>query len=198
MPRTPFPQPRTWPFFSTPPAVFAAVMGPLTAMMVLLAVPSGMPLWVRISASLVAAISLYATGRGYLCRVQATGTHIHYQTPFTRLSIPWAEVRDIDAYVPVDRNLTTKYVYITRRSVSPVDRREIDRETLQLQDRPGLVEELRAYWRAAVATPNGTGDSGSVATEHADIARQPVTPTEDTKPISTSPPPQSTHGDIPS
>lgn len=143
---------RSWPFFSTPPATFVAVMGPLTVMMALLAVFSGIPGWIRVSAAVIVLVTLGTFYRGYLCRIQATPTHVRYRTPLGGWSIPWPEVRHIGGYVPIDRNLQTGYVYITRRAEPPADRREIDADTLQLQDRPGLVEELQGYRRRAIRT----------------------------------------------
>lgn len=140
----------SWPFFSAPPATFLGVMGPLMLMMVILASFSGIPSWIRCSAGVLVMISLWTFGRGYLCRIEASPTHVHYRTPLRRRSLAWSEVRGIDAYIPLDRNLKTRYVYITRRDEPPADRREIDADTFQLQDRPGLVEALRDYHRMAI------------------------------------------------
>jgi hypothetical protein len=140
---------QVWPFFSTPLRVFVLVMGPIAGSMTLLAALPGVPAVIRITAGVVVAASLYGLVRGYANRVEADAEGIRYRGPGKHFRIPWRDVRHLDRYTPLDRNRTTQYVYATRLEVPPADWREIDRNTVQLQDRPGLLESLRAYWLAA-------------------------------------------------
>ncbi len=144
-----FEQPRPvqrWSFFNTPLRTFLAVMLPILVLMVLLAALPGVPTGIRWTAGAVILISLYALWRGYLHRLEADAEGIAYQTPFTRLAIPWSQVRRIDRYIPPDRNRLTPYVYITRLDHPPEGRHMIDPDTIQLQDRPGLLEALQDRW----------------------------------------------------
>lgn len=141
--------PYRWFFFSTPLWQFLAVMVPLTLMMLLLAVLSAMPLGIRLSSAAVACISLYALWRGYHYRVEATPQYVRYRGWRKDIVIPWHEVHLIDRYTPLDRNRGSQYVFVTRLDTPPVDRREIDENTIQLQDRPGLLETLRLCRQSA-------------------------------------------------
>lgn len=136
---------RVWPFFSTPFHVFMAVMGPIGAMSAFCAAMPAMPGWIRLSGGVVLVLSLYALYRGYGHRIEITPDHVRYRSLRRDLRIPWSQVRRIDRYIPLDRNLKTQYVYVTRLESPPVDWREIDNDTIQLQDRPGLLEALRVH-----------------------------------------------------
>jgi len=138
-----------WPFFSTPLRVFLAVMGPVMLIMIAAAILPGMTRGIRISAAMVAAVSLYALHRGYRHRIEVTREAITYRSPARRFTIAWRDVRLIGRYTPPDRNSTSQYVYITRLDRPPVERRQIDENTIQLQDRPGLLETLQSYRSAA-------------------------------------------------
>lgn len=149
---------RVWPFFSTPFRVFGGVIGPIAGMMGLLAAMPRVPGMIRLTAGLVLAVSVYALYRGYGRRIIATGDSISFRSLTRAVSIPWTHVQRMGRYVPLDRNLQTQYVYITRRTEPPVDWREIDADTIQLQDRPGLLEELETLsGRNRLAGPHGEG-----------------------------------------
>jgi hypothetical protein len=111
-------------------------MSPLTVMMLLLAFLRSIPMGIRISS---------AFWRGYHGRVEATPRHVRYHRWRKDIVIPWQEVRLMDRYIPLDRNRHSRYVFITRLDTPPVDHREVDENTIQLQDRPGLLETLIAY-----------------------------------------------------
>lgn len=139
-------------FFSTPLRTFLGVMAPIAAMMLLLACLPRMPLWIRLSAGAVVAVSIHGVYRGYAHRLEIWPEHIRFRSPGRELVIRWSEVRRIDRYTPLDRNRATQYVYVTRLDAPPVDWREIDENTIQLQDRPGLLESLRAHCPHAMPT----------------------------------------------
>ncbi|GMU24439.1 MAG: hypothetical protein AMXMBFR13_45130 [Phycisphaerae bacterium] len=136
-----------WAFFSTPMRVFLGVMGPITIMMLVLALLPGVPVGIRLTAGVVVVLSAHAFRRGYLQRIEAWPTQVVFRTPGRTLAIPWDQVRRMDSYIPLDRNRATRYVYITRLDSPPVDWREIDENTIQLQDRAGLLETLHGYWK---------------------------------------------------
>ncbi len=159
--------PRVLPMFSAPPRVFFAVMVPICALMAAVAVLGGFPAWARISAALVIVVSLDAIRRGYLHRLILHPDRIVYRTLLRSIEIPWSRVRLIGRYVPPDRNRTTAYVFVTGHDHAPADRREIDDHTLQLQDRPGLLELLESCRSAGRGVPgdsaprNGSAGPGS-------------------------------------
>jgi hypothetical protein len=137
-----------WPFFSTPLRVFAGVLGPIAGMMLLLAVLPGVPTAIRLTAGMVVGVSLYGFYRGYAHRVEVTPEGVCYRRPGRRVRLSWEEVRHVGRYVPIDRNRSSAYVYVTRLDAPPVDWREVDENTIQLQDRPGLLETLEEQQRA--------------------------------------------------
>lgn len=141
----PLPTRDVWSYFSTPLRVFLGVVGPIAGMMGLLAAAPGVPGWMRVSAGVVVAVTLYGLIRGYGRRVVATPQGLCFQSPRRRIQLTWPEIRGIASYVPLDRNLKTRYVYATRLDTSPIDWREIDENTIQLQDRPGLLDALKRY-----------------------------------------------------
>jgi hypothetical protein len=149
-----------WFFFSTPLPQFLAVMGPLAIMMVLLASLPSMPTGIRVSSAVVAIISIYSFFRGYHSRIEATSEHIRFRSWRKNIVIPWREVRMVARYTPLDRNRTCQYVFVTRLDTPPVDRREIDENTIQLQDRPDLLETLRMY-HVSLQEQNALGKAGS-------------------------------------
>ncbi|MFO0974082.1 MAG: PH domain-containing protein [Phycisphaerae bacterium] len=138
--------PRGWPFFSTPLRHFLAVVGPIALLMGPLAwvAPRG---WMRVSAGAVLAYSVYALLRGYCCRLTIDDRGLHYRGLMRRVAIPWARVRRIARYATGPAGAA--YVYVTTRDDVPAGRWEIDNETIQLQDRAGLVEALEGAWRRA-------------------------------------------------
>ena len=147
-----------WAFFSTPLRAFLAVMLPIAMLMGLLAAAPAVPTAIRLTAAAVIAVSLRALWRGYLHRLEAGAEGVAYRAPLGRICIPWSQIRRIGRYTPPDRNRLTQYVYITRLDHPPADRHTIDADTLQIQDRPGLLEALQAGWMQsnANAAPPGS------------------------------------------
>ncbi|GMV95762.1 MAG: hypothetical protein AMXMBFR83_01330 [Phycisphaerae bacterium] len=155
---------RRWPFFSTPLGVFSAVMGPISAMMLLLASLPAVPVGIRISAAAVVLVSVVSLLRGYGRRVELSEMGIRFRRPGGGdWFIPWGEVRLVGRYVPLDRNRTCRYVFVTRLEDPPVDRRELDADTIQLQDRPGLLEAIEWYRRRAGTPRTGRPEAGPLA-----------------------------------
>lgn len=140
---------RRWSYFSTSMGRFLAVMGPVTGVMVALACSSRVPMGIRVSGAVVVTASLYAFWRGYLHRIEADERGVRWRALTRRIEIPWEQVRLIGRYTPPDRNGMTQYAFVTRCNTPPRDRRQVDAETLQVQDRPGLVEALEEMRREA-------------------------------------------------
>ena len=120
-------------------------------MMTLLALLPAMPAGIRMTAAMVAVVSLYSFWRGYRPRVEVSPEYIRYRTVGRRYTIFWSDVRGLDRYTPLNRNRTSQYVYITRLDSPPVDWRDMNANTIQLQDRPGLLETLRMYQQGSGA-----------------------------------------------
>lgn len=121
-------------------------MVPIVSMMLLLAILPRVPLGLRLTAGAVVAVSLYAGYRGYGHRVEVTPESVTYRRPGRCFRLRWQEIRHIGRYIPLDRNRASQYVYVTRLDTPPLDWREIDENTIQLQDRPGLLESLQSRW----------------------------------------------------
>lgn len=136
---------RSWPFFSAPLKYFLWVVVPICGLMGPLAVLASR--WgLRASAGVVLACSGYALVRGYFCRVTMDDGGVTYRSPWRRLRIGWGEVRGVGRYSSGAGG--AGYAYVTRAERQPAGRWEIDADTIQLQDRPGLVETLRQGWEA--------------------------------------------------
>jgi len=137
----------SWPFFSTPLRYFLWVVVPVCVLMAPLAfVASRWPL--RASAAVVLFCSGYAATRGYLCRVLADHDGVRYRSIWREIRIAWPAVRLLNRYSPGTTGAA--YVFITTHGRAPRGRWEIDDQTIQLQDRPGLLETLQALREAAV------------------------------------------------
>lgn len=138
--------PVSWPFFSTPLRYFAAVFGPIALLMApaTALAPRG---WMQASAALVLAISLYALMRGYFCRVRADALGVHYRSITRRYSLAWPQVRRVGRYDSGPGGAA--YVFVTRHDTPPQGRWDIDGDTIQLQDRAGLLDALDKRWNAA-------------------------------------------------
>ena len=96
--------------------------------------------------------SAYAAIRGYLCRIEATRDGVRYRSIRKDIQIRWPDVRRLDRYAPGAGNAA--YIYLTCEDRPPLGRWEIDERTIQLQDRPGLLEALREARDSAVANPS--------------------------------------------
>lgn len=130
---------RSWSYFSTPLRYFLWVFIPICALMAPLAiVAQRWPL--RASAAVVLVCSAYAAVRGYLCRVEIDRDGVRYRSLSKNIRIPWPDVRRIERYAPGTGSAT--YIYLTSEDRPPLGRWEIDERTIQLQDRPGLLDAL--------------------------------------------------------
>jgi len=142
---------RSWSYFSTPLRYFLWVFVPICALMAPLAVVAQR--WpLRASAALVLLCSAYAAIRGYFCRVEADRDGVRYRSLSKDIRIRWPDIRRLDRYAPGAGNAA--YIYLTCEDRPPLGRWEIDDRTIQLQDRPGLLEALREARDAASPNPS--------------------------------------------
>ena len=102
------------------------------------------PNWMRFSAGAVVVITLWGFVRGYVRRLAIEEAGVRLKRLGGDLFIPWAEVREIDVYVPGGGVGATEYLYVTTRDAPPRGKWEIDEETIQIQNQPGALEALQA------------------------------------------------------
>ena len=60
------------------------------------------------------------------------------------LFIAWADIRGIGVYVPGGGVGATEYLYVSTRDSPPVGKWEVGEQTIQIQNRPGVLEALQA------------------------------------------------------
>jgi hypothetical protein len=108
------------------------------------------------SAGAVVVLSGYGFARGYLRRLVLSAETAALAAPMRRIEIPWQRVRRIGVYLPGGGLGATKYLYISAHDREPDGRWEIDADTIQVQDRPGLLDAARDYYERRQG-PTGTG-----------------------------------------
>jgi hypothetical protein len=103
---------------------------------------SDSPAWMRGSAGLVIAVSVIALARGYLRRLEISPSGVVFRRLVGRIEIPWQRVRSAGKYRPGGGVGGREYVYVSSRDGPPLGKWDIDAETVQAQDRPGLWEAI--------------------------------------------------------
>ncbi len=131
---------RTWPFLKTPLPIFIIVMLPINGLMVFLIV-TATPLWMKLTSVLVMLVSLLTLARGYVRRLVLSSEGASLRRLFDRIDISWSDVKSCGVYSAGGPG-GTSYFYITRRAVQPGGAWDIDRNTIQVQDQPGLREAV--------------------------------------------------------
>lgn len=155
------PDARSWPFFNTPLRVFLAVVAPISALMALLATFTSRAS-IRYSAIAVLAVSIYAAVRGYACRVRVDPRGVEYRAPWRTIRIEWSRIRAIDRYTPGVGG--AGYIFITTHDGPPAGRWDVDAETIQIQERDGLLAALReahARWTPSASAEPSDPSPGS-------------------------------------
>ncbi|MCG8405624.1 MAG: hypothetical protein MI923_10545 [Phycisphaerales bacterium] len=132
---------RSWPFVRTPIAIYLIVMLPISGLMLFLAFNVTLA-WMKWSAATVLALTAIGFYKGYVRRLVLTDKGPRLVRSFGSIEIPWSGVRLIGTYVPGGGVGATEYVFITTRDTPPVGKWDIDRDTIQLQNRPGLFESI--------------------------------------------------------
>lgn len=146
-------RPQSWSYLKTPLAVFLVVMTPINGLMAFL-ILVGTPLWMKITSSCVILLSVVTLLRGYLRRLTIDERGLTLSGPFQRtIVIPWTAVRKLGIYVPGGGVGGTPYFFATRRDEVPAGKWDIDSETIQVQDREGLLEALLAAQKESKPGP---------------------------------------------
>jgi hypothetical protein len=109
------------------------------------------PAWMQGTAAIVLAFSAIGLAHGYLRRLALTKEMAALVGLLGRIEIPWAQVRSVGVYVPGGGVGATEYAYVTRRDAPPRGKWDIDLDTIQVQNRPGLMEAITWARRAAEA-----------------------------------------------
>ena len=103
------------------------------------------PTWIKITAAIVVLWTLLAFAQGYLRRLIVDRHGIRLRGLFRSIEIPWAAVKKLGVYIPGGGLGATEYLYVTTRTEAPMGKWDLDDETIQLQDRPGLLAALESY-----------------------------------------------------
>jgi len=141
---------RSWPFLRTPIAVYLIVMVPICGLQVILLL-ARVPAWMKISAGIVVAMTLVGFVRGYVRRLKLSEEGARLTSPLRTIEISWSDVKHIGVYIPGGGLGATEYLYITAADRPPTYKWEIDDHTIQIQNRPGLLEAVNAARQAASA-----------------------------------------------
>lgn len=141
------PAAQSWPFLRTPISVFLMVMLPINGLQIFLIV-ANTPTWIKVTAAVVVLWTLLALAQGYLRRLIVDRRGARLRGLFRSIEIPWNAVSKIDVYIPGGGLGATPYLYMTTRHEPPLGKWDIDDETIQVQDRPGLLEAVKAFQRS--------------------------------------------------
>jgi len=141
----------SWPYLATPISIYLLVMLPICGFEAFLLL-ADCPNWMRISAGMVVLLTIHGFLRGYARRLVLSPHAARFHGPLGHFEIPWAEVRRIDVYIPGGGLGVTSYLYITTRSTPPEGKWDIGPEVIQVQNRPGLLEAVRAFHDQALAS----------------------------------------------
>lgn len=98
----------------------------------------------KLSSALVIALSLGSFVRGYWRRLSIRSEGVTFRLLFGKVEIPWEDVKAVGVYSPGGGKGGSEYVYISRRERQPGGTWEIDDDTIQLQNREGLLSEILA------------------------------------------------------
>lgn len=134
---------RSWAYLAAPVSTYVIVMAPICALQAFLLIfPT--PGWMRGSAAVVLLVTTMSFLRGYVRRVVVTPAGVEFRRLGRCVAIPWSAVRRVGVYVPGGGLGSTEYAYVTTRDEPPGGKWDIGPETIQLQNRDGLLNELRA------------------------------------------------------
>lgn len=147
--RSEFPPAQSWPFLRTPLSVFLMVMLPINGLQVFLFI-TNTPVWIKITAAIVVLWTLLALVQGYCRRLIVDRRGVRLRGLFRSIEIPWNAVARMDVYIPGGGLGATGYLFATTKQEEPQGKWDIDDETIQVQDRPGLLDAVRACQSARV------------------------------------------------
>lgn len=96
----------------------------------------------HVTAGIVLAFSVYGLARGYLRRLSVTRNSAVLVGLWRRIEIPWSDVRSVGVYIPGGGVGATEYFFVSRHDTPPRGKWDIDQDTIQVQNRSGLVEAI--------------------------------------------------------
>ncbi len=126
-------------------------MLPINGLQIFLLV-ANTPTWIKITASLVVLWTMLALAQGYVRRLIVDRQGVRLRGLFRSIEIPWAQVARVGSYIPGGGLGATEYAYVTTKSEPPMGKWDLDDETIQVQDRPGLLDAVRACQSAQMST----------------------------------------------
>lgn len=119
-------------------------MLPINGLQVFLIV-ANTPTWIKVTASLVVLWTMLALAQGYVRRLIVDRQGVRLRGLFRSIEIPWTQVARVGSYIPGGGLGATEYAYITTKPEPPLGKWDLDDETIQVQDRPELLDAIRAY-----------------------------------------------------
>lgn len=126
-------------------------MLPINGLQVFLIV-ANTPTWIKVTAALVVLWTMLALAQGYVRRLIVDRQGVRLRGLFRSIEIPWTQVTRVGSYIPGGGLGATEYAYITTKPEPPMGKWDLDDETIQVQDRPGLLDEVQAYQATQVNT----------------------------------------------
>lgn len=135
---------RRWSYLRTPVGIYWLVMSPICLLEGFLLV-TDTPNWIRVSAGGVLLITIIAFVRGYGRRIELHEEGVRWRSLLIRRELRWADITSVGTYVPGGGVGTTEYAYLSTRAGPPVGKWEIDEQTFQVQNRPGVIEAIEAF-----------------------------------------------------
>ena len=127
-------------------SIYLIVMAPICALEAFLLFNDS-PAWMRWSASVVLGLSVYGFVHGNMRRLNVDEKGATWVTLFGKRQIPWTRVQSVSTYLPGGGLGATRYVYISMGQGEPAGRWVNDAETIQLQDREGLLQAIESARR---------------------------------------------------
>jgi hypothetical protein len=139
------PSPRqSWPYFRTPIGAFLVVMLPINSLMAILLTVASTPVWMKVTSALVISISLINLVRGYYRRLVFDECGAVFISLFGRVTIPWDCAKTVGVYSPYGGRGGVEYAFVTRHDRQPKGVWENDQDTIQIQNRDGLLNAIRS------------------------------------------------------
>lgn len=135
---------RSWSYLRTPVGIYWLVMSPICLLEGFLLI-TDTPNWIRFTAGGVLLITIIAFVRGYARRIELHEDGVRWRTLLTRRELRWSDVSSVGTYIPGGGVGTTEYAYLSTRAEPPAGKWQIDEQTFQVQNRPGVIEAIEAF-----------------------------------------------------
>jgi hypothetical protein len=143
--RTSLPK-QTCSYLRTPLRIYLLVMLPICVLQIFLLIHD-FPMWMKISGALVVIFTLHGLARGYVRRLILTDAGAELRGLFFGWKLPWTQVRRVGVYVPGGGLGAAEYLFIATQDAVPDGPWQMDSQTLQIQNREGLLKLVESYWR---------------------------------------------------